>query len=127
MGAARRGLLLDQWRGIQDDQEVYDDHGDSSAVKHRRRHLNQAKEQWYGPRLPRGFSVVVHVGAGLPAGHQARLLRRCRRCPPRGKVHGGRLNFDVFHWTAPLLPVTLFGIGTVSSSPPCLRLLLLLS
>ncbi|KAE8771651.1 hypothetical protein D1007_56440 [Hordeum vulgare] len=40
-----------------------------------------------------------------------------------GKVHGGRLSFGVFHWTAPLLPVTLFGIGTVSSSPssaPCL-------
>ncbi|KAI4968139.1 hypothetical protein ZWY2020_005251 [Hordeum vulgare] len=42
---------------------------------------------------------------------------------PKGKVHGGRLSFGVFHWTAPLLPVTLFGIGTVSSSPssaPCL-------
>ncbi|KAI4973677.1 hypothetical protein ZWY2020_041458 [Hordeum vulgare] len=40
-----------------------------------------------------------------------------------GKVHGGRLNFRVFHWIAPLLPATLFGIGTVSSSPssaPCL-------
>ncbi|KAI5021626.1 hypothetical protein ZWY2020_058356 [Hordeum vulgare] len=40
-----------------------------------------------------------------------------------GKVHGGRLSFGVFHWTAPLLPATLFGIGTVSSSPssaPCL-------
>ncbi|KAE8777271.1 hypothetical protein D1007_50039 [Hordeum vulgare] len=46
MGAAWRGLLLDQWRGIQDDGEVYDDHGDPSAVKHRRRRLNQAKEQW---------------------------------------------------------------------------------
>ncbi|KAE8798823.1 Erg28 like protein [Hordeum vulgare] len=41
----------------------------------------------------------------------------------KGKVHGGRLSFGVFHWTAPLLPATLFGIGTVSSSPssaPCL-------
>ncbi|KAI5015871.1 hypothetical protein ZWY2020_059410 [Hordeum vulgare] len=75
MGAARRGLLLDQWRGIQEDQEVYDDHGDSSAVKHRRRRLNQAKEQWYGPRLPRGFSVAVHVR--LP-GHQ--------RLPPAAVV-----------------------------------------
>ncbi|KAI5014119.1 hypothetical protein ZWY2020_055509 [Hordeum vulgare] len=40
-----------------------------------------------------------------------------------GKVHGGRLNFRVFHWIAPLLSATLFGIGTVSSSPssaPCL-------
>ncbi|KAI4977804.1 hypothetical protein ZWY2020_014358 [Hordeum vulgare] len=40
-----------------------------------------------------------------------------------GKVHGGRLNFRVFHWIAQLLPATLFGIGTVSSSPssaPCL-------
>ncbi|KAI4979546.1 hypothetical protein ZWY2020_016299 [Hordeum vulgare] len=39
------------------------------------------------------------------------------------KVHGGRLSFGVFHWTAPLLPATLFGIGTVRSSPssaPCL-------
>ncbi|KAE8814168.1 hypothetical protein D1007_08592 [Hordeum vulgare] len=52
MGVAWRGLLLDQWRGIQDDREVYDDHGDPSAVKHRRRRLNQAKEQWYGPRFP---------------------------------------------------------------------------
>ncbi|KAI4979949.1 hypothetical protein ZWY2020_016702 [Hordeum vulgare] len=41
----------------------------------------------------------------------------------RCKVHGGRLNFRVFHWIAPLVPATLFGIGTVSSSPssaPCL-------
>ncbi|KAI4975405.1 hypothetical protein ZWY2020_049012 [Hordeum vulgare] len=41
----------------------------------------------------------------------------------RSKVHGGRLSFRVFHWIAPLLPATLFGIGTVSSSPssaPCL-------
>ncbi|KAI4973678.1 hypothetical protein ZWY2020_041459 [Hordeum vulgare] len=40
-----------------------------------------------------------------------------------GKVHGDRLNFRIFHWIAPLLPATLFGIGTVSSSPssaPCL-------
>ncbi|KAI5012632.1 hypothetical protein ZWY2020_024898 [Hordeum vulgare] len=34
-----------------------------------------------------------------------------------GKVHGGRLSFGVFHWTAPLLSTMLFGIGTVSSSP----------
>ncbi|KAI4975913.1 hypothetical protein ZWY2020_049520 [Hordeum vulgare] len=118
MGAARRGLLLDQWRGIQEDQEVYDDHGDPSTAKHRRRRLNQAKEQWYDPRLARGFFVAVHMRAGLPPGHQAPLPRRLRRRPPRGKVHGGILSFGVFHWTAPLLP-----IGTVSSSPssaPCL-------
>ncbi|KAE8807595.1 ribosomal protein [Hordeum vulgare] len=39
------------------------------------------------------------------------------------KVHGGRLSFGIFHWTAPLLPATLFGIGTVRSSlssAPCL-------
>ncbi|KAE8769307.1 Nucleosome assembly protein 1-like protein 1 [Hordeum vulgare] len=52
MGAAWRGLLLDQWRRIQDDGEVYDDHGDPSAVKHHRRRFNQAKEQWYGPGFP---------------------------------------------------------------------------
>ncbi|KAE8788757.1 hypothetical protein D1007_37119 [Hordeum vulgare] len=52
MGAAWRGLLLDQWHGIQDDGEVYDDHGDPSAVKDRHRRLNQAKEQWYGPGFP---------------------------------------------------------------------------
>ena len=49
MGAARRGLLLDQWRGIQEDEEAYDDRGEPSAANHRRRRLNQAKEQWYGP------------------------------------------------------------------------------
>ncbi|KAE8814314.1 putative LRR receptor-like serine/threonine-protein kinase IRK [Hordeum vulgare] len=30
----------------------------------------------------------------------------------RGKVHGGRLSFGVFHWIAPLLSTMLFGIGT---------------
>ncbi|KAE8801452.1 Phosphoinositide phospholipase C 6 [Hordeum vulgare] len=44
-------------------------------------------------------------------------------CSEHGKVHGGRLNFRVFHWISPLLPAMLFGISTVSSSPssaPCL-------
>ncbi|KAI4995967.1 hypothetical protein ZWY2020_040469 [Hordeum vulgare] len=41
MGAARRGLLLDQWCGIQEDEDMYDDHGDPSAAKHRRRRVNQ--------------------------------------------------------------------------------------
>ncbi|KAE8769744.1 hypothetical protein D1007_58606 [Hordeum vulgare] len=70
--------------------------------------------------------IAADVGGGTSE-------RRLRDCVLRkygdlnfvlpGKVHGGRLSFDVFHWTAPLPPVTLFGIGTVSSSPssaPCL-------
>ncbi|KAI4967980.1 hypothetical protein ZWY2020_006878 [Hordeum vulgare] len=56
--------------------------------------------------------------------HRRPLPRPERLLPPRqGKVHGGRLNFRVFHWIASLLPAKLFGIGTVSSSPssaPCL-------
>ena len=50
MGAAQRGLLLDRWRRIQEDEEAYED-GEPSAAKRRR--LNQAKEEWYGSgRLP---------------------------------------------------------------------------
>jgi senataxin len=49
MGAAQRGLLLDRWRRIQEDEEAYED-GEPSAVKRRR--LNQAKEEWYSSPLP---------------------------------------------------------------------------
>ncbi|KAE8811023.1 Nucleosome assembly protein 1-like protein 1 [Hordeum vulgare] len=70
MGAAWRGLLLDQWRGIQDDGEVYDDHGDPSAVKHRRRRLNQAKEQWRNEKIAcyvtiRGEKTMQLLESGL--------------------------------------------------------------
>ncbi|KAE8778672.1 Lysosomal beta glucosidase [Hordeum vulgare] len=66
------------------------------------------------PQIVRSFTTIV---AGLqgqpPADH------------PHGYpfLHSVRLNFRVFHWIAPLVPATLFGIGTVSSSPssaPCL-------
>uniref|UniRef100_A0ACD5XU29 Uncharacterized protein n=1 Tax=Avena sativa TaxID=4498 RepID=A0ACD5XU29_AVESA len=44
MGAAQRGLLLDRWRRIQEDEEAYED-GEPSAANRRR--LNQAKEEWF--------------------------------------------------------------------------------
>ncbi|KAI4975510.1 hypothetical protein ZWY2020_049117 [Hordeum vulgare] len=75
MGAAWRGLLLDQWRGIQDDGEVYDDHGDPSAVKHRRRRLNQAKEQWYGPGFPPHL-VLEQLSGQSPVFSKARYTVR---------------------------------------------------
>ncbi|KAE8810161.1 Lysosomal beta glucosidase [Hordeum vulgare] len=48
---------------------------------------------------------------------QLRVLQAALAEALSSKVHGGRLNFRVFHWIASLLPATLFGIGTVSSSP----------
>ncbi|KAE8785222.1 Auxin response factor 11 [Hordeum vulgare] len=93
MGAARRGLLLDQWRGIQEDEEVYDD---PSAAKHRRRRLNQAKEQWEAQGAKKVInSELWHACAGplvcvpqsgslfyyFPQGHSEQVTATTKKTP----------------------------------------------
>jgi senataxin len=54
MGAAQRGLLLDRWRRIQEDEEAYEG-GEPSAANRRR--LNQAKEEWYNSEIPAPYPL----------------------------------------------------------------------
>ncbi|KAI4966433.1 hypothetical protein ZWY2020_040973 [Hordeum vulgare] len=79
------------------------------------------------PRVQRPEEVEQQANIHLhlpPSGWTAPCNEHGSTLPSlTGKVHGGRLNFRVFHWISPLLPATLFGISTVSSSPssaPCL-------
>ncbi|KAI4995965.1 hypothetical protein ZWY2020_040467 [Hordeum vulgare] len=77
MGAARRGLLLDKWCGIQEDEDVYDDHDDPSAAKHRRRRVNQDGSPASSLPLP----CLRPVHAPLRAG-----LLRCLKASLHGAV-----------------------------------------
>ncbi|KAE8811745.1 Lysosomal beta glucosidase [Hordeum vulgare] len=88
------------------------------------------------PEIVRSFTTIVAGLQGQPPAdhphgypflHSVRYLIQILvlsdQDPTVRQVHGGRLNFRLFHWIASLLPATLFGIGTVSSSPssaPCL-------
>jgi senataxin len=84
MGAAQRGLLLDRWRRIQEDEEAYEG-GEPSTAKRRR--LNQAKEEWYSSWIlpPNPLSASHHFAneshgfsaAGLGSGY-----RRLERVMP---------------------------------------------
>ncbi|KAE8798665.1 hypothetical protein D1007_26017 [Hordeum vulgare] len=87
--------------------------GDVATQAERLRALMSCRD----PRATGMFVVLCSVATSLlteirnqDAGNSMEVMFGC-------KVHGGRLNFRVFHWIAPLLPATLFGIGTVSSSP----------
>ncbi|KAE8800692.1 Protein QUIRKY [Hordeum vulgare] len=105
--------------------------GDVATQAERLRALMSCRD----PRATGMFVVLCSVATSLlteiswvlwwlvPQMNKERLMKMGSQFDSSGKVHGGRLNFRVFHWIAPLLPATLFGIGTMSSSPssaPCL-------
>ncbi|KAE8784502.1 Auxin response factor 11 [Hordeum vulgare] len=78
------------------DSNVYEDHGDPSAAKHRRRRLNQAKEQWEAHGAKKVInSELWHAGAGplvclpqrrslvyyFPQGHSEQVAATTKKTP----------------------------------------------